>query len=208
MNFSNISDHLSRFCVGIGGAGGLGSNCAVSLARSGVGHLVITDFDIVSETNLNRQYFFGNQVGMVKVDALKYNLNGINPSIKVTVYNKRLVPSLIKEVYDSCDILVEAFDEASEKQMFIETALEAWPGRPLIVGSGIAGFGNNNELKQRDLGENLYVCGDETREVSEENPPMAPRVGIVANMQANLVVDLLMNMNRAQGKIGTGYEKK
>ncbi|MCD4768801.1 MAG: sulfur carrier protein ThiS adenylyltransferase ThiF [Bacteroidales bacterium] len=196
MKFSDISIHLSRFCVGIAGAGGLGSNCAIALTRSGVGHLVITDFDKVTENNLNRQYFFGDQVGMVKVDALKININRIDQSTKVTVYNNKLVPSLIREIYDSCDILVEAFDEASEKQMFIETILETWPGKPLIVGSGMAGFGNNNELNQRELGENLYVCGDETREVSEKNPPMAPRVGIVANMQANLVVDLLMNMKK------------
>ncbi len=194
MSFNKISDHLRNFTVGIAGAGGLGSNCAVALARSGVGHLIIADFDRVSIGNLNRQYYFYDQVGMTKVNALKININRIDPLIKVTLIDKKLTPFLIKKTYDNCHILVEAFDEASEKQMLIETAIEAWPSRPLIVGSGIAGFGGNSDLKERELGENLYVCGDETREVSEENPPMASRVGIVANMQANLVVDLLMHM--------------
>lgn len=56
MRFSEIKKHLSSFRVGIAGAGGLGSNCAAALARSGVGTLVIADFDRVERLNLNRQF--------------------------------------------------------------------------------------------------------------------------------------------------------
>ena len=71
MRFSEIKTHLGKFRVGIAGAGGLGSNCAVALARSGVGTLVISDFDIIEQSNLNSQYYFTNQVGMMKTDCSK-----------------------------------------------------------------------------------------------------------------------------------------
>ena len=70
---------LGSACVGIAGAGGLGSNCAMHLVRSGIGKLVIADFDTVNESNLNRQFFFRDQVGRVKVEALRENLLRINP---------------------------------------------------------------------------------------------------------------------------------
>ena len=101
MTFNKISDHLGCFTVGIAGAGGLGSNCAVALARSGVGKLIIADFDIVDISNLNRQYFFSDQVGMFKVDALKHNINRIDKSIGVTVYNIKLSPPFIKEIFNA-----------------------------------------------------------------------------------------------------------
>lgn len=57
MNFAEIKSKLKNYTVGIAGAGGLGSNCAIALARVGVGKIIIADFDVVNETNLNRQYF-------------------------------------------------------------------------------------------------------------------------------------------------------
>ncbi len=66
MRFSEIQAQLERFTVGIAGAGGLGSNCAIALARSGIGTLVLSDFDVVEEANLNRQYFFADQSGVIR----------------------------------------------------------------------------------------------------------------------------------------------
>jgi len=54
---------LRTSVVGIAGAGGLGSNAAAALARAGVGRLIIADFDIVESTDLNRQYYFFDQIG-------------------------------------------------------------------------------------------------------------------------------------------------
>ncbi len=56
MRFSEIKKQLSEFTVGIAGAGGLGSNCAVALARTGIGRLVIADYDNIEAGNLNTQY--------------------------------------------------------------------------------------------------------------------------------------------------------
>jgi sulfur carrier protein ThiS adenylyltransferase len=192
MKFTEISKHLGKFRVGIAGAGGLGSNCAVALARSGVGTLVIADFDIIEPANLNRQYYFSDQVGMAKTDALKENIGRINPSVIVSANKLRLDTTNIPLIFEGCDIIVEAFDQASEKEMLTETVQEKMPGIPLIIGSGMAGWGKSDLLKCKKADEFLYVCGDESSEVSEELPCLAPRVGIVANMQANLVLEILL----------------
>jgi sulfur carrier protein ThiS adenylyltransferase len=87
---------------------------------------------------------------------------------------------------------VEAFDQADQKKMLIETALKAFPEKPLVAGLGMAGWGKNDLIHTR-RSDNLYICGDEVTEISEDMPPLAPRVGIVANMQANAVVEILLN---------------
>ena len=58
MTFPEIKEKLSGKTVGIAGCGGLGSNAAVALARVGIGKLIVADFDVIIESNLNRQYFF------------------------------------------------------------------------------------------------------------------------------------------------------
>jgi len=195
MNFSGIKAHLSKFRIGIAGAGGLGSNCAVALARSGIGTLVVADFDVVERVNLNRQYYFFEQVGQMKTEALKENISYINPDIRVITHQKKIDSSNVTEIFLGCDIIVEAFDCAVMKEMLIESVQSMMPGVPLIVGSGMAGFGKSNEIGCRKIDDTLYVCGDECSEASEDLPPLAPRVGIVANMQANVVIELLMNRN-------------
>jgi sulfur carrier protein ThiS adenylyltransferase len=194
MRFSEIQRHLGKFRVGIAGAGGLGSNCAVALARSGVGTLVISDFDIIEENNLSRQYYFINQIGMMKTIALKESLARINPDVFVIIHQKKLDKENIPVIFSGCDVIVEAFDKADMKEMLIETVQKSLPGIPLVVGSGMAGWGMNETIRYRKIDDTLYVCGDESSEMSDDLPPMAPRVGIVANMQANVVVEILMEL--------------
>lgn len=179
--------------VGIAGAGGLGSNAAVSLARAGVGRLVIADFDKIEASNLNRQQFFIDQVGRSKVEALRENLLKINPFAEYEIHEVCITRENTAEVFGSADILIEAFDRAEAKQMLIETWLAKFPERPVIAASGLSGFGGNRKLRTRRMG-NLYICGDEASQPAPGISPMAPRVGIVANMQANLAVELLVKM--------------
>ena len=193
MRFSEVKNHLSKFTVGIAGAGGIGSNCAVALARSGVGTLVIVDYDVIETPNLNRQYYFKSQVGLMKTVALEENIRNIDPEVKVISHQKKLDKFNIAEIFSGCNIIVEAFDSSEMKEMLIETVQILIPGIPIIVGSGMAGWGKTNEITSRKIDDTLYVCGDEYSEVSDNLPPIAPRVAIVANMQANVVVGLLMN---------------
>ena len=191
MTFEEIQKTLKNYSIGIAGAGGLGSNCAVALARSGIGKLVIADFDVVDKSNLNRQYYFVDQIGKAKVEALKENIARINPDTIVVAHNVKIEQSNIEDIFAHCHIIVEAFDVGEMKKMIVETVLEKLPKTPIISGIGMAGWGNTNSIKTRNI-DNLYLCGDETSEVSETNPPLAPRVGIVANMQANTVLELIL----------------
>jgi sulfur carrier protein ThiS adenylyltransferase len=192
MTFSEIENHLKKFKVGIAGAGGLGSNCAIALARTGVGTLVIADFDKVEASNLSRQYYFVNQVGKMKTAALKENLKSVRPEINVVAHRIKLNEKNIPSTFADCHVIVEAFDRSDMKEMLIETVQKELPGTPLIVGSGLAGWGNTEILKFRKVDETLYICGDEMSEASDDSPPLAPRVCIVANMQANAVIEILM----------------
>lgn len=196
MRFSTVKEHLAQFRVGIAGAGGLGSNCAVALARSGIGTLVISDFDVVEPANLNRQYYFINQSGMLKSKALKENIARINPDTMVLAFTTRLNHENIPLIYEGCDVIVEAFDRDDMKEMIVETVQRKMPGMPLIIGSGLAGWGNNEAIRYRKIDDTLYVCGDESSTTDDDLPPMAPRVGMVANMQANTVIEILMLKNK------------
>lgn len=192
MKNSEIEKHLQKFRVGIAGAGGLGSNCAVALARCGVGTIVISDFDSVEEPNLSRQYYFREQIGMPKTSALKETIEKIRPSVNILAVPEKLDEQNIPVIFSGCAVIVEAFDRADMKEMLIETVQNFMPGTPVVVGSGLAGWGGNNAIKYRKIDDTLYVCGDESSEAADDLPPMAPRVAIVANMQANVVVEILM----------------
>jgi len=192
MRSREIEKHLKRFIVGIAGAGGLGSNCASSLARAGIGTLVIADFDRVEVSNLSRQFYFSTQIGMMKTTALRENLLSIRPEINIITHNIKLDENNISSIFSGCHVIVEAFDRADMKEMLIETLQRKLQGVPLIIGSGMAGWGNIELLRSRKLDETLYVCGDEVTEASDECPPIAPRVGIVANMQADIVIEILL----------------
>ena len=192
MNIKELSKALRKKTVGIAGCGGLGSNCAIALARTGLGKLVIADFDIVQLSNLNRQYYFHEQIGQKKVFALSDNIYFANPKVKVEPHDVKLIPSEIESLFADCDVVVEAFDDATAKKMITETMMERLPEIPLILGNGMAGFGPSNIIKTEKIDKNLYVCGDGFGEISDDNPPLAPRVAIVANMQANLALQLLL----------------
>jgi len=184
---------LKESTVGIAGAGGLGSNAAMLLARAGIGRLIIADFDVVEPSDLNRQFYFLDQIGLPKVVALEQNLKKLNPYSIYEMHNVRVTPDNVKEIFSPADLLIEAFDRAEEKQMLIEQWLTHFPRKPIIAASGLAGYGGNNKLRQRKLG-NLYICGDQATECDECTAPMAPRITVVAAMQANLAIELLVKI--------------
>jgi sulfur carrier protein ThiS adenylyltransferase len=130
---------------------------------------------------------------MMKTVALKENIARINHDVNVIIHQKKLDRINITEIFSDCNIIVEALDSAVMKEMLIETVQIKMPGIPVVVGSGMAGWGKTNDIISRKVDDTLYVCGDEYSEVSDNLPPIAPRVAIVANMQANVVVGLLMN---------------
>lgn len=180
---------LQQAVVGIFGAGGLGSNCAVSLARSGVTHFIVADFDVVELGNLNRQYFFPHHVGLYKVDALRDILLQINPAIEVTVYKEQLTAQTIPQMYSEAHILVEAFDGVDAKQIFFESTLEM--KQPKVMVSGLAGIGNSDAIRIQALGDSMYMVGDGVSGI-DTYLPFAPKVAIAANKEADIVLSLIL----------------
>ncbi len=180
---------LESVRVGIAGAGGLGSNCAMHLVRSGVKHITIADFDVVNESNLNRQFFFRDQIGQKKVEAIKENLLRIEPDADIRAVDMRLDASSAREIFADCDIVVEAFDAVDAKVMLVSAFASS--GRKLVTASGLAGWGRSNAMKVRKMG-NIVAIGDGETSVGDGAAPVSPRVGIAAAMQANAVVSLLL----------------
>jgi sulfur carrier protein ThiS adenylyltransferase len=184
---------LARAAVGIAGLGGLGSAVAVALARIGVGRLVLADFDVVEPSNLNRQQYFVDQIGMLKTDALRANLQRIHPGVRCVTHAVRLVPDNIPEIFADVEVLVEAFDRADQKVMLLQAFAAARPGAPIVAASGLAGHGDEATLAVRRVGPHLYVVGDLETAARPGCGLMAPRVGIAAHMQANAVLRLLVD---------------
>ncbi|MCS5422371.1 MULTISPECIES: sulfur carrier protein ThiS adenylyltransferase ThiF [Psychrilyobacter] len=171
--------------IGILGAGGIGSNVAVNLVRSGVSNLKIADFDRIDLSNLNRQFYFHDQIGKSKVEMLKENLERIAPDLEIEIIDTKIEETNAKELFDDCDILVEAFDKKEYKKLLIE---EFHSSNKLIVSaSGIAHHDTDNILTKK-FGENIYVVGDFKKGI-EEYKTYSPKVLIVASIMANIVME-------------------
>lgn len=182
---------LEKAKVGIAGAGGLGSNCAMHLVRAGIRRLVLCDFDVVSESNLNRQFYFRDQVGEKKVFALADNLRRIEADLELELHDVRLSAENLKATFADCDIVVEAFDGAEMKAVFLREMIPT--GKRLVSASGMAGVGRSNAMRVQRMGHRLVMAGDGESGVSETSAPQSPRVGIAAAMEANSVMALLLN---------------
>ncbi len=189
--YEEIREKLQESSVGIAGLGGLGSNAAVSLARAGVGRLVLVDFDKVEESNLSRQYYFQDQVGRLKTEAIKENIERINPRVMVEIFNCKLEKGSMERLFKDVDVVIEALDDAEMKTAFIEEVLQKLPGKPVVAASGVAGYGRCDSITTKRLG-NLYMCYDEGAPSSEESVLIAPRVALMANWEANLAVEIIL----------------
>ncbi|MBO6005124.1 MAG: sulfur carrier protein ThiS adenylyltransferase ThiF [Verrucomicrobia bacterium] len=183
---------LERAKVGVAGLGGLGSNVLSHLIRSGVTHFVAADFDVVSQSNLNRQFYFADQIGQKKTSALAENLRRINPDIELELHDCLLTEENIPEIFKNCDVVVEAFDKADAKTMLIAALSKT--NIPIVAASGLAGFGRSNDIRVRKVGSHLYLVGDLTSGISPELAPASPRVGIAASIQANTVIAILLGL--------------
>ncbi|MBL7106792.1 MAG: sulfur carrier protein ThiS adenylyltransferase ThiF [Phycisphaerae bacterium] len=190
---NKVYEKLSKTVVGIAGTGGLGSNVAAALVRNGIGKLIIVDFDVVSEDNLNRQFYFFDQVGRVKVEALTENLERINVGVNIEAINIRLDRENIEGIFSEADIIAECFDDAEQKQILVETVLSRMGDKYVVSASGLAGYGRGNEIVTKRISERLIVVGDGYSGIDTEKVLTAGRVGIAACHQANAIVELIVD---------------
>ncbi|WP_048569347.1 sulfur carrier protein ThiS adenylyltransferase ThiF [Clostridium cylindrosporum] len=186
-----VFEKLKKSKVGVAGAGGLGSNIAISLARMGVGEIVICDYDVVEPSNLNRQQYFIDDIGKLKVEAIRDILKKINPFMNITIHKLYLDKSNIKSVFNDCNIILEAFDCPICKSTLSNEVLTKMKDTYLIASSGMAGYYSSNLIQTKKITSKFYLCGDGVNGAKEGSGLMAPRVAICANHMVNMVVRIL-----------------
>lgn len=174
--------------IGIAGAGGLGSHCAACLVRAGFKRLTIVDFDEVDVTNLGRQFYFEDQVGIKKVEALRTNLLRINSRLELQMLPVKLVHGNIPGLFHDCDVVVECLDRAEAKRMLVSQLLPS--GKLIVSASGLGGYGSSDEIRVHKLKANLILIGDLSSDI-ENAPALSPRVSIAAAKQADVVLEFV-----------------
>jgi len=187
-----VHEGLKKAVVGIAGLGGLGSSCAAALCRMGIGKLVLVDFDVVEPSNLNRQQYFIDQIGMYKAEATRQNLQRINPYVQTETLCLVLDEANIPKVFGAASVVVEAFDRPDMKSMIVRTVLSAMPDASMVAASGVAGYGDGNEVRVMELTRRLFLVGDGKSEAGPGMGLMAARVGTAAHQQANTVVRIIL----------------
>lgn len=176
--------------IGIAGAGGLGSNCALALIRCGFDNFIIADFDVVSVSNLNRQQYLASDIDKPKVECLRRNLCAINPDITCEIYRERVTVSNAHDIFSSCNCIIEAFDNAESKAMIVNEFLTE--DKLVVSASGLGGYGQSDRIVTRKIRNNFYLIGDCISEVGAQCKPYAPCVMIAAAKEADVVLNWVL----------------
>ena len=182
---------ISTTTVAVCGLGGLGSNVAIALARAGIGKLILIDFDIVDITNLHRQQYKINQIGMSKTEALQDNLREINPYLETEIHTIRLDENNAMDILSDADIICEAFDNPECKAMLTNYVLEKMQDKYMVAASGMAGLGSANAIYTRKVSKRFYICGDEVSDVKDGIGLVSTRVMLCAAHQAHTVLRII-----------------
>ena len=185
---------LQAATVAVCGLGGLGSNIAISLARAGVGKLVLVDFDCVDVTNLHRQQYKASQVGLPKPEALLANLKEIAPYTEFEARFEKVTAENVDRIVGGAQVVCEAFDNAEAKAMLVNAVLETMPDKYLVAASGMAGYDSGNTITARKVTKRFYVCGDGKSDVNDGIGLVAPRVMLCAAHQALTAIRLILGL--------------
>ncbi len=184
---------FSSATVAVCGLGGLGSNIAIALARAGIGKLILIDFDRADITNLHRQQYKADQIGMYKTDALADNLREIAPYIELETHTEQITEENVVTLLKDADIICEAFDDAECKAVLTNTVLTEMRDKYLVAASGMAGLYDANRIKTRKVTSKFYLCGDGESDVADGIGLVSSRVMICAAHEAHTVLRILAN---------------
>ena len=188
-NAQGTRDILKNKTVLVLGLGGIGANTAIGLARSGVGHLILVDFDHVEPSNLNRQQYFFDQIGMNKTEALKTNIERMGIGTKINTENIKVDRENIGSLIEKADLVCECFDNAMAKAMAAEETLIL--GKPVVATSGMAGIGTSNSIHTERKLPGLYLCGDGVSDYRQVDGMMAAGTLVCSGHQVDTAVCLL-----------------
>ncbi len=190
-------EKISDVTVGVAGCGGIGSNCSQNLVRCGFRRFLLVDYDTVEPSNLNRQFFFYDQIGKEKVEMLKNNLLMINPDLDIATVVDRVTPDNMREIFKECSVIIEGFDDPVAKREIVEGFIGS--NKLIVAVSGIAGSGNSDLIVTKKINKNFYVVGDFRSEVSDTLPPYSPYISIAAAKQADIVLNYFLNSCESVG---------
>lgn len=195
----------SVLCVG---AGGLGCPALLYLAAAGVGHIGIIDFDVVDESNLQRQVLFETaQIGKNKAEAAKARLNALNPDIDIRTYAQELNDQNVLKLFEDYDLILDGSDNFATKFLINDAAVKT--GKPFIYAS-ILGFEGQVSVFNYHDGPCYRCLFPEEPKTNIPNCAEAGVIGAVAGMmgtvQAMEAIKLIVDDDRFQplsGKLWT-----
>lgn len=190
-----VRARLADAHVAIVGCGGLGSNIAGMLVRSGVNTLTLIDFDIVEPENLNRQMFFPDQLGRLKIDALAETLTRIKPEVALTLHEKEICADTLIDLVRGADVIVEAVDRAEVKATIVDVCTRDLPDTPLVGASGVAGYDSANLVTTEAITDRLWIAGDFAADSRDGHALLASRVMLAAAHEAHAVIRLLLGFD-------------
>lgn len=181
------------------GMGGLGCPAAMYLAAAGVGHLIIADDDVVELTNLQRQIAHSQaNLGEPKVESARATLEGLNPQVRITALNKRLLGAELDEAVSQVDLVVDACDNFTTRFAINRSCVKF--SKPLVSGAAIRMEGQvavfDSWQKDSPCYECLYQAGDDADASCASNGVMAPLVGIIGAVQAMEAIKLLAGVGQ------------
>ncbi len=193
---SDCAERLAHARIGVAGCGGMGSHVATALARTGVGGIVIVDFDTVDGSNLFRQCYTPSHVGEKKTKALSDILLDIEPDLELEAFDGEITAENACRVFSGCDVVCECLDRPEMKAMLVESLLSVTPGSVVVSCSGMVGFGRSNSISTNKRMSRLYVCGDEESDASEGPGLTAARVMVCAGHVANMAIRLVLGYDK------------
>ena len=195
LGLENLSK-IESVRVGIAGAGGLGSNLAMSLVRTGFTKLKIVDFDVVEAQNLDRQFYFADQVGMYKIDALAQNLLQINDHLDLSVEERKIERTEFEQIFNCCEIVAECLDLPEYKCALVSELMHT--DKLIVAASGLGGFGSSDEIRVHRIHHKVFIVGDLQSDVSKK-PALSPRISLAAAKQADVIIDYVLRHHGLTG---------
>ena len=180
------------------GMGGIGCPAATYLASSGIGHLLICDFDTVDETNLGRQVLYGpGHIGQLKAEVAAARLRKVNPAVEVTAIPERLSDAALAEAVSQVDVVLDGCDNFATRFQVNDACVTA--GRRLITGSAIRFEGQlavfGPDYSTSPCYRCLYEEADESLGDCAGNGVLAPVPGVVGTIMAAEALKFLAGIN-------------
>lgn len=169
------------------GMGGIGCPAATYLASSGIGRLLICDFDTVDETNLGRQVLYGPaHIGQLKAEVAAARLRKVNPEVDITAIPERLSDAALAEAVSQADVVLDGSDNFPTRFQVNDACVST--GRRLITGSAIRFEGQlavfGPDYRTSPCYRCLYVEEDESLGDCAGNGVLAPVPGVIGTMMA------------------------